>query len=216
MRGRTAALAIAGVLLLGGMIALRCSLMSSPETEPAPAATPVAAAPSAPAPTVAPSSPSAPAPTPTAPAAPVPAGPAATAAPGAPELPAVVEAFTPSEKRPPIANKALLRQQVAAVAGQVADCAKQAEGSGANGTAVLTYMVTPDKKKQQVEIEQTGIEYDGTTIDNQPLLDCLKDTSKAMTFTYVPDTDGVFALRRVKLADGKVVENAFVNFHYVR
>ena len=76
-------------------------------------------------------------------------------------------------------------------------------------------MVTPDKKKQQVD-PATGVEYDGTTIDNQPLLDCLKDTSKAMTFTYVPDTDGVFALRRVKLADGKVVENAFVNFHYVR
>jgi len=130
----------------------------------------------------------------------------------------VVEAFTPTEKRPPVANKALLRQQVAAVAAQVADCTNQAAGSGyrGSGTAVLTYMVTPDKKKQTVEIEQTGIEYDGTTIDNQPLLDCLKDTSKAMTFAYVPDTDGVFALRRVKVADGKVVENAFVNFHYVR
>ena len=90
-------------------------------------------------------------------------------------------------------------------------------GQTANGTAVLTYMVTPDKKKQDLSIEQTGIEYDGTTITDQPLLDCLKDTSKAMTFKYVPDTDGVFALkRRVKLADGKVVENAFMDFHYVR
>lgn len=130
----------------------------------------------------------------------------------------MVEAFTPPEKHPPIANKALLRQKVAALGAQVADCAKQADDSGyrANGTAVLTFLVTPDKKKQDVEIEQTGIEYDGTTIDNQPLLDCLKDTSKAMTFKYVPDTDGVLGLRRVKLADGKVVENAFMYFHYVR
>ena len=122
----------------------------------------------------------------------------------------------PTEKHPPIANKALLRQQVAAVAPEVAECAKQAAGSGADGTAVLTYMVTPDNKKQQVTIEQTGVEYDGTTITDQPLLDCLKDTSKAMTFKYERDRDGVFAFRRVKLAAGKVVENAFVNFHYVR
>ena len=219
MRGRTAALALAGVLLLGGMIAMRCALVSS--EEPAPASPPAAIVTTTPPLEPTPSAPIAAAPpSPVAPAltATAPAGPAATASPSAPELPAAVAALVPAEKHPPIANKALLREQVAAVEAEVAECAKQAAGSGvrANGTADLTYMVTPDKKKQEVAIEQTGIEYDGTTIDNQPLLDCLKDTSKDMKFPFVADRDGVFALRRVKLADGKVVENAFMDFHYVR
>lgn len=215
---RTAAVAIAGVLLLAGMVALRCSLMST-DDEPAPAPARVAVTPPpAPAQPGAQPLPAAPAAPPPAPARQVPAGPAAIASPEAPELPEVVQAMAPAQKHPPIANKALLRQQVAAVAAQVATCAKDAVGSGyrGSGTAVLTYMVTPDTKKQAVEIEQTGIEYDGTTIDYQPLLDCLEDTSKDMTFKFVPDTDGVFALRRVKLAGGKVVENAFIDFHYVR
>jgi hypothetical protein len=215
MRGRTAALAIAGVLVLAGMIAMRCSLGSTDEPA-APAPTPVGAAP-ANAPVAPNALPSAPAPA-ALPAAPQPTGPAVTASPSAPQLPDVVQSFVPAEKHPPIANKGLLRAQVAAVEPQVAECGKQAAGSGvrANGTAVLTYMVTPDHKKREVVIEQTGVEYDDTTIDNQPLLDCLKDTSKEMKFTYAPNTDGVFALRRVKFTDGKLVENSFINFHYVR
>ncbi|MBV8756185.1 MAG: hypothetical protein JO257_02850 [Deltaproteobacteria bacterium] len=215
MRGRSAALAIAGVLLLAGMVALRCSLASSDEEAATPpprtaasgaptASTPLPSAPSAP------SAPAAPAAT-----APTPSGPAPTAAPNAPELPAIAQAFVPTEKHPPIANNRLLRDQIAAVRPQVEACAKDA-GSAANGTAVLTYMVTPDKKKQQVNIEQTGVEYDGTTITDQPLLDCLKDTAKDMKFTYVPDADGVFAFRRVKLENGKLVENAYMTFHYMR
>ena len=188
------------------------------DDEPAPAArAPQPAGSAAPAP-VAESAPAAPA-VPAAPAAPqAPVAVPAAAAPSAPELPEIVTAFTPSEKHPPIANKALLREQVAAVAPQIAECAKQAKGSGytANGTAVLTYLVAPHKDKQDVEIETTGVEYDGTTIDNQPLLDCLKDTAKDMKFKFVPDTDGVFAFRRVKFDAGKVVENTFMDFHYVR
>lgn len=216
MRGRTAALAIAGVLLLAGMIALRCSLASTDEApvvvappprvaqgSAAPESTPLPAAPSAPAP----AAPVAPAPSPT--------GPAATAAPSAPELPAIAQAFTPSEKHPPIANNRLLRAQILAVQPEVEACGKAA-GDKANGTAVLTYMVTPNKAKQTVDIEQPGVEYDGTTIDDQPLLDCLKDTAKDMKFKYVPDTDGVYAFRRVKFDNGKLVENAYVKFHYMR
>jgi hypothetical protein len=216
MRGRSAALAIAGVLVLAGMIAMRCSLASTDETPspPPPSTAQQPAAPSAapPAPVATPSA------APPAPVAPPPTGPAVTASPSAPQLPEPVEPAAPAVKHPPIAPKGVLRDQVAAVEPQVIECGKQAAGSGvrANGTAVLTYMVTPDKKKQEVAIEQTGVEYDGTTIDNQPLLDCLKDTSKDMKFKYVPDTDGVFALRRVKFTDGKLVENSFINFHYVR
>jgi hypothetical protein len=210
MRGRTAALAGAGVLLLAGLIAMR-SMLSTDDT-PAPVVTP--AAPTVAQPEAAPAAPVAPAPAPPPPVA-APAGPAARSAEAAPELPAVVQAFVPAEKKPPIANKALLRQQVAAVQAELVECAKQASFTG-SGSAVLTYLVAPDKQKQDVAIETTGVEYDGTTIDNQPLLDCLKDTAKDMKFTYVADTDGVFAFRRVTFADGKLVENKFVNFHYVR
>jgi len=207
---------IAGVLLLAALVALRLAMV--PDDEPAPSApAPHASAPGAPA-SVAESSPSGPAPSAAAPAPQVPSAAPSAAAPSAPELPAIATAFTPSEKHPPIANKALLREQVAAVQPQVVECAKQAKGSGytANGTAVLTYMVAPHKDKQDVAIEQTGVEYDGTTIDNQPLLDCLKDTSNDMKFKFVPDTDGVFAFRRIKFESGKLVENVFVDFHYVR
>jgi hypothetical protein len=204
---------IAGVLLLAGLVALKMAMSTDDESPPA-AQAPGAAAPTAQSPT-AESAPAAPAPAPgsSAPAAP-PQAPVAVA-PNAPELPEIVNAFTPSEKKPPIANKALLREQVAAVEPEIADCVKQASYTG-SGSAVLTYQVTPNKQKQDVAIESTGVEYDGTTIDNQPLLDCLKDTAKDMKFKYVPDTDGVFAFRRVKLDNGKVVENTFMDFHYVR
>lgn len=213
MRGRTAALAAAGVLLLAGLVAMR-SMLSSDDLAPAPvpAPAPVAEAPPPTEPT-APPAPAAPAPPP--PSAPPPSGPAPTAAPTAPELPAIIQAVVPAVKKPPIANKALLRQQVAAVAPQLRACATQTSFTG-SGSAVLTYLVAPDRQKQQVAIETTGVEYDGTTIDDQQLLDCLKDTAKDMKFTYVADADGVFAFRRVKFEAGKLVENTFMDFHYVR
>jgi len=212
MRGRSAALAIASVLLLGGMVALRCSLADDDaavvtpppritQARPQPESTPLPSA-------SAPAAPAAPAPA-------APTGPAPSAAPSAPELPAIAQAFTTNEKHPPIANNRLLREQIIAVQPQVEACGKAA-GDKANGTAMLTYMVTPDKKKQDVIIEQTGVDDDGTTITDQPLLDCLKDTAKDMKFKYVPDTDGVFAFRRVKFDNGKLVENAYVKFHYMR
>jgi hypothetical protein len=213
MRGRTVALAGAGAVLLAGLVAMR-SMLSDDDTSPAPApaAAPVVQAPAQPE-AVAPVAPSVPAPP--APSVPVPAGPAAPAASASPELPTMIQSLAPTEKKPPIANKALLREQVAAVGPQLTECAKQASFTG-SGSAVLTYMVSPNKQKQDVSIETTGVEYDGTTIDNQPLLDCLKDTAKGMKFKYVPDTDGVFAFRRVTFEGGKLVENKFVNFHYVR
>jgi hypothetical protein len=212
MRGRTVALAGAGVLLLAGLVAIRSMLASDDPVVPPPAPAPVA--PTVAAPEAAPAAPVVPAPAQPAPVV-VHAGPAARAAESAPELPPIVQALAPTEKKPPIANKALLRAQVAAVAPELTDCAKQASFTG-SGSAVLTYLIAPNKQKQDVAIETTGVEYDGTTIDNQPLLDCLKDTAKDMKFTYVPDTDGVFAFRRVTFEGGKLVENKFVDFHYVR
>lgn len=214
MRGRSAALAIAGVLLLAGMIALRCSLADDDTTAATPTAH-VTQATAQPEPTPLPSMPAPSAPSAPAAPAPAPVGPAPAAAPNAPELPAIAQPVTPAEKHPPIANNRLLRAQIVAVRPQVEACGKAA-GDKANGTAVLTYMVTPDKKKQDVVIEQTGVDDDGTTITDQPLLDCLKDTAKDMKFTYVPDTDGVFAFRRVKFDNGSLVENAYVKFHYMR
>jgi hypothetical protein len=203
---------IAGVLLLAGLVALKMA-MNTDDEPPPPTPAPRANAPAAPPPVAEASLPPAPAAAPAAPAAPLQAP--VSAAPNAPELPAIVNAIVPTEKHPPIANKALLREQVAAVQPELVECAKQASFTG-SGSAVLTYLVAPDKQKQDVSIETTGVEYDGTTIDNQPLLDCLKDTAKDMKFKFVPDTDGVFAFRRVKFEGGKLVENAFMDFHYVR
>lgn len=203
---------IAGVLLLVGLVALKMAMTT--DDEPAPAPAPQVAAPAVPAPVAEPS-PSVPAPVAGSAAPQAAQNAPAGAAPNAPELPEIVQGLAPTEKHPPIANKALLREQVAAVEPQIVECAKQASFTG-SGSAVLTYQVSPNKAKQDVSIESTGVEYDGTTIDNQPLLDCLKDTAKDMKFKFVPDTDGVFAFRRVKFDGGKLVENTFMDFHYVR
>ena len=219
MRGGPAALATAGVLLLGGLVAMRCSLAGG--DPPAPPRPPP---PETPAPRAAIAAPILPA----LPAAPAPVLPAHPQTPQrslaamVPHLamvanPALRPAAAQGESKPPIANKAALRAQAAAVEPQIVACAAQSAAAGyqANGTARLWYIVAghPDGK---VVIESTGTDDEKTTIDNQPLLDCLKDTANAMQFTYAPDTWAVYAWREVKFTDGKLVENKFVDFHYLK
>ena len=217
MRGGPAALATAGVLLLGGLVAMRCSLAGGdppppprppPPEQPAPRA--AIAAP------IAPALPPAPAPV-VPPPTPVPQRSFAAMVPRISLVASPSMRATQGESKPPIANKATLRAQAAAVQPQIVACADQASAAGyrANGTARLWYIVAPHPDGKVV-IESAGTEDDKTTIDNQALLDCLKDTANAMQFTYAPDTWAVYAWREVKFTDGKLVENKFLDFHYLK
>ena len=219
MRGGPAVLAALGALVLGGLVELRCSLahVDPPPPLAAPAPPPVAVTPrvaavaadAAPAAAVMVRR-----------AAPAPAPPrvvhvVASEAPALPVLPAPSQ-VPGRDPKPPIANKAKLRQETAAVQAELAECANQAARAGyrANGTAFLTFIVAPHDGA--VEIETTGIEDDKTTIDNTPLLDCLRETARDMRFTFTPDSYAVYAMREVKFKDGRLTENKFIDFHYLR
>ena len=217
MRLGPVVLAIAGALVLAGLLAMRCTLA---EVE-----APVAAAPQ-PGPAKVPSAPSAPVATaaavPTMPAVPAPhtytvTAPARTSAEAAPALLSIPTAYPPGRTiKWPIADKGVLRQQTAAVEQQLLACANQAASTGyvANGTAVLSFEVVP--KDGKVVVEATGADDDKTTIDNAALVQCLADTAKSMQFAFVPDRQPIYALRQVKFTQGKLVQNLFLDFHYIR
>jgi len=217
MRLGPVALAIAGALVLAGLVAMRCTLAGVDA--------PAAVAPP-PGPTQVPTAASAPVATGAAvrtiPAAPAPhaytvtaRAPASAAA--APALLSIPSAFPPGRTiKWPIADKGVLRQQTAAVEQQLLACANQAASSGyiANGTAVLSFEVVPTDGK--VVVEATGADDDKTTIDNAAFVQCLADTAKSMQFQFVPDRQPIYALRQVKFTQGKLVQNLFLDFHYIR
>jgi hypothetical protein len=212
MRLGSVVLAIVGALLLAGLVAMRCTLAGA-KTPPPTTATPAASAPAAVA--------AAPAPARTPLAAPaqhppIEGLPARTSAAAAPAL-LTVPSFTPVRTvKWPIADKGQLRQQTAAVEQELLACANQAASSGyiASGTAVLSFELST--KDGKVVVEATGADDDKTTIDNGAFVQCLADTAKAMQFAYVPDRQPVYALREVKFTQGKLTENKFIDFHYVR
>ena len=214
MRLGQVALAIAGALVLAGLVAMRCTLAGGD----APVAT---ASQASPAP-IAPAAPIAAAAVVRTPAAPAPheytvTGPARTSAASAPALLSIPSAFPPGRTiKWPIADKGVLRQQTAAVEPQLLACANQATSSGylPNGTAVVSFEVVPRDGK--VAVEAAGPDDDKTTIDNAAFVQCLADTAKSMQFEFVPDRQPIYALRRIKFTQGKLVENAFLDFHYIR
>lgn len=116
-------------------------------------------------------------------------------------------------KRPPVANKTLLREQVEAVAPLVDACVANATGKK-DGTAAMHFIVAP--KGNEAVIELTAVDEDGTTIQNEAMLECLHKTALQMKFTPAPDSDAVVAKREVVVENGKVTVNRLVDFSYLR
>jgi hypothetical protein len=223
-RAVTAIVTVGGVLVLAALVQLRCAVARD-EAAPVVAAPSPAHAPAASerAPVVAVAQP-APAPAPVAPLAPAPSRQAALVA---PSLPSLAAAFGwPTEPpKPPIATKTEMREQEAAITPKLEACVAAARAGGytASGTVLATYTLVPQTHagpeagaRSEAKIESTGIDYDKTTIDNTPFLDCVRETASSMKFRYVPDTSGVYAMRKITFENGKLTEHSFVDFHYVQ
>jgi hypothetical protein len=107
-----------------------------------------------------------------------------------------------------------LRTQAEAVRPLVEKCVTE-KGQGATGATVLTYVVA--KHGGKVEVEDTGIDDDKTTLQNTELLDCLRETARKMTFEGLPrEASGLVVTRSVTLESGKLVEYKHVGFSYLR
>jgi len=110
-----------------------------------------------------------------------------------------------------------LGEQIAAVEPLVADCVKRTAAAGhrLTGRAELTFIVA--KQGDKILVEDTGLDPEQTTIDSAPLLECLHETSRAMKFKGLPrNADALIVTRRVDIADGALVNNAYVKFSYIR
>jgi hypothetical protein len=218
MRGKTAAMILTGAALLVLLVVLKHSIGSAADTparavasddgEPVPSE-PVATAPATP------GSRDAKIPTGNALArVPVAPDPSASSG-GAPVLaPGGAEADAERPvKRPPVVNKTILREQVEAIAPLVDACVASATGK-LDGTAAMSFIVAP--KGNEAVIEMTAVDYDGSTIQNEALLDCLHKTALQMRFAPTPDSDAVVAKREVVVENGKVTTNRLVDFSYLR
>lgn len=135
--------------------------------------------------------------------------------PTAPSLPAGDPASDPDKpkKRPPVANKTILREQVEAVAPLVEACVASATGKK-DGTAAMHFILAP--KGTEAVVELTAVDEDGTTIQNEAMLECMHKTALQMKFTPTPDSDAVVAKREVVVENGKVTVNRLVDFSYLR
>jgi hypothetical protein len=145
----------------------------------------------------------------------------------APKLPPSTTGFAASPPAPAPApspaaaptsgERVPLHGQTKAVEPLVRECVEKAMIAGARptGTATLTYIVA--RRGDKLEIEDTGIDNEKTTIENEGLLECLHQTAKAMKFDVLPrDSDAILAARRVTLENGKITEYKHVTFSYLR
>ena len=110
-----------------------------------------------------------------------------------------------------------LRAQNAAVQPLVEKCISDAAAKGLapSGLATLTYIVA--KQGDKVAVEDTGIDDAKTTLEAPELLDCMRETARAMKFEGLPrEAEGLVVTRSVKLEAGKLVEYKHVGFSYLR
>jgi hypothetical protein len=110
-----------------------------------------------------------------------------------------------------------LHAQNVAVEPLVRECVDNAIAGGQHptGTAQLTYIVA--KHGDKYEIEDTGVDYDNTTLKEDKLLDCLHQTAKAMHFEGLPrGAQALTVTRSVTLENGTITEYKHLKFSYLR
>ena len=108
-----------------------------------------------------------------------------------------------------------LKTQTLAIEPKVREGVDKAAITGAkqSGVALLTYMVAIHGDK--ITVDETGFDSEKTTLKNESLVQCLHETSKAMTFEGLPrNAKEIWVSRQVTLENGKLVENKHVSFSY--
>ena len=109
------------------------------------------------------------------------------------------------------------KAQIAAVEPQLKECLQRAAATGhtPSGSASLTFILI--QKPGKVVVDGTGIDADKTTLENEALVECMRDTANAMTFAGLPrEAEGVVVTRLVSVERGALTENRYVTFSYLR
>ncbi|HEU0033493.1 MAG TPA: hypothetical protein VFQ53_22835 [Kofleriaceae bacterium] len=157
----------------------------------------------------------------------IPGAPAATGSVGAATAPTLAPSapgsaddgvMIGSNGRPiPIASLSVLRAKGAVTDSMIVDCINK-YGKTTTGKAVLTFIVGKHKVNgvDKIEVESTGIDDDGTTIQNQDLLECMHKTANAMTFDPSPSSIAVWGKRRITLDNGNITENYIYDYGHIR
>lgn len=110
-----------------------------------------------------------------------------------------------------------LNAQNLAVQPLVEKCIADAGDKGVkpSGTATLTYIVVD--KGGKVVVEDTGFDDSKTTLQAPELVDCMRETARAMKFEGLPrEAEGLVVTRSVTLEAGKLVGYKQVSFSYLR
>lgn len=105
-----------------------------------------------------------------------------------------------------------LREKIAANAPHVQQCLK---GSSASGEATLTFIVA--QRAGKIIIEQTDVDRDKTTVQDEPLLECLHKTAEKIQLDGLPrEAEAIIVTRVMTLQDGSLAEDKPLKFSYLR
>ena len=108
---------------------------------------------------------------------------------------------------PRVAANSILRLKTLEVRPLVEECVNdvRTRGMRLTGTVTLSHIVARGPNRTVV-VETSDVDHDQTTIDYQPLLECLQKTTSGMKFEYVENGVPVVALRKVVLENGALVD----------
>ena len=105
-----------------------------------------------------------------------------------------------------------LREKIAANTSQVAACLV---GKRSTGEVSLTFIA--GKKANQIEVEQTDVDGEKTTIDDQGVLDCIMAATRSIRLDGLPrDAPAIMVYRSISLQDGKITDDKPTKFSYIR
>jgi hypothetical protein len=108
------------------------------------------------------------------------------------------------------AYKRVLRDQARAVDQLVADCVT-ATGPQTTGHAAVSYVIADHDG--EIAVESTSVVDSETDIQNDTLLDCLKETARAMTFdSMMVGFDSVLVIREIYIDHGTVTSHRVTEY----
>jgi hypothetical protein len=124
--------------------------------------------------------------------------------------PSIEPAAAPAVDPMPPASREIknqLRKQVDAIDGYVSDCVNRAAKSGSKLTGAAALTLKFEHWKQKTVVTEVAIEPIDTTIKDQALLECLRDTGKKMVIDMPDDVNIVTATHQVDLDAGAVTDH---------
>ena len=106
-----------------------------------------------------------------------------------------------------------MRYQTLGVEPAVRKCVTDAPGKP-SGAAIVTFVVA--RHGDKYVIEDTGVDSDKTSLQDQKLLDCLRETARGMTFVGLPrEAEAVVISRSIKIEGGVLTEHKLSSFSYI-